>query len=142
MLSCPSHTVEHWALSFTYPLSPLWKPICCDKSIKRYGTTVFLANRFNFPFIQRDLLRCPRWTEDEVDRKLSVRNEITKGILFNDVYWTGENKRYLCRENQIIPPIPWSRMDAIKWLYNTEIYAHHSAHHETNGNKNCIKEYC
>ncbi len=100
---------------------PPWKPICCDKAINRSGTTVFLANRFNFPFIQRDSLRCPRWTEAEVDCKQFVRNEITKGILFNDFHRTRENKRCVCRENQIkSPSIPWPRMAATKRPYNTE----------------------
>lgn len=70
--------------------------------------------------LSKETRSCQRWTEVELDHKLSVRNEITKGIIFNDVYWTGENKR--CVEKIESLPIPWSRMAATRWSFNTEIY--------------------
>lgn len=88
--------ISLWALSFTYPVSPSWKTIFCDKAINRYSSTAFLANCFNSLFIQRDSLRCLRRIKAEVHRTMSVRNEITKGIRFNDVHCTGKNKWLLC----------------------------------------------
>lgn len=101
--------ISLWALSFTYPVSPSWKTIFCDKAINRYSSDAFLANCFNSLFIQRDSLRCLRRIKAEVHRTMSVRNEITKGIRFNDVHCTGKISDFCvhCKSNH--PSIPYSR---------------------------------